>query len=429
MYRMSLPNVLEARVEPGSSIFDLNKAAEQARENLVNSLREYKVESVAQAFDVLREIESASGDVRRADEQIKDSLRDLARDEIVAKSMSLENRITDYAETRESEEPLPPDIESAETALTSAAEAYSTVNDKWGEIRATELQARERLESLRIATEHIRVTLETKKHEIERLGEELNDAEKTVALEKLRSDHERLNKLAEDAGSALDKLETELEQHDPDRVKALCESSEAALENGRKSRQDLITERSGVEGRLEANREQGLAEEQGLLEAELSSAQAERKRNIESAEAARLLYETLERHRDEARRAYVAPLKSRIDKLGKVVFGPDFEVTLSNELTIESRTLQGITIPYSGFSGGAKEQMGLLVRIAAAMTVSEESGVPLILDDTLGYSDPDRIKTMCAMLTQAGRNCQIIILTCTPDRFRGIGGAEFLRMA
>jgi uncharacterized protein YhaN len=103
-------------------------------------------------------------------------------------------------------------------------------------------------------------------------------------------------------------------------------------------------------------------------------------------------------------------------------------VTLADDLAIESRTLDGQTIPFDSLSKGAQEQLGLLSRLAVAMIVSEDEGVPLILDDTLGYSDPDRMQMMAATIGRAAESCQIIILTCSPDRFRGIPGATVERL-
>ena len=77
---------------------------------------------------------------------------------------------------------------------------------------------------------------------------------------------------------------------------------------------------------------------------------------------------------------------------------------------------------------GAQEQLSLLSRVACALTVDPADGAPLIFDDTLGNSDPDRLEAMGAMLAQAGEQCQMIVLTCTPDRFRHIGGATMISL-
>ena len=50
------------------------------------------------------------------------------------------------------------------------------------------------------------------------------------------------------------------------------------------------------------------------------------------ANAASLLYLTMRDERDKSRRAYVAPLKEKIEKLGKLVFSNSFEVDLTEDL-------------------------------------------------------------------------------------------------
>ena len=80
-------------------------------------------------------------------------------------------------------------------------------------------------------------------------------------------------------------------------------------------------------------------------------------------------------------------------------------------------------------SAGAQEQLGILARLAAARLVAQEEGVPLILDDTLGYADPARLATMGAALALAGRDTQIIVLTCSPDRYQQVGSADVVRLA
>ena len=141
------------------------------------------------------------------------------------------------------------------------------------------------------------------------------------------------------------------------------------------------------------------------------------------ADAARLLYDTLAAKRDAARRAYVRPLREKIVALGALIFGGGFEVELSEDLAITSRTLDGRTVPYASLSGGAREQLDLVTRLAAAMIVADEDGVPLLLDDALGYSDAGRLQSLGAVLSEAGRHCQIIVLTCVPDRYRHVAGA------
>jgi uncharacterized protein YhaN len=134
------------------------------------------------------------------------------------------------------------------------------------------------------------------------------------------------------------------------------------------------------------------------------------------------------RHRDLAQRRYVAPFTQRIERLGRVVFGPDLRIGITPDLVIESRTLGGRTVPFDSLSAGAREQLALLGRLACAQLVSGDEGAPVILDDTLGYSDPERLARLGAVLGAVGSSAQVIVLTCQPDRFASVGGAKVVRL-
>ena len=65
----------------------------------------------------------------------------------------------------------------------------------------------------------------------------------------------------------------------------------------------------------------------------------------------------MRQERDDARRAYVAPLKQRIEQLGRLVFDETFQVELDDNLQITARTRDGVTVPFESLSGGTKEQL------------------------------------------------------------------------
>ncbi len=62
------------------------------------------------------------------------------------------------------------------------------------------------------------------------------------------------------------------------------------------------------------------------------------------------------------------------------------------------------------------------------MIVAEEGGMPLIMDDALGYSDPERFRLIGAVLAKAAKECQIVILTCVPERYANIGEATIVSL-
>ena len=171
---------------------------------------------------------------------------------------------------------------------------------------------------------------------------------------------------------------------------------------------------------------------QGQLDeaqAELERARAEHTRIGERAEAAQLLRSTMIRHRDNTRQRYVQPYRAELERLGREVFGSSFEVEVDTELTIQTRTLHGRTVPYDSLSGGAREQLGILARLAGAALVAKEDTVPVIIDDALGFSDPDRLVKMGAVLNTVGDRGQVIVLTCTPGRYDGVADAAVIELS
>jgi uncharacterized protein YhaN len=142
------------------------------------------------------------------------------------------------------------------------------------------------------------------------------------------------------------------------------------------------------------------------------------------------LRDTLERHRAQARLRYAAPLRDRIEALGRVVHGPSFGVGLGADLEVEARTVDGVRLPVTSLSTGAREQLATLVRLAiAGLTATDGSGVPVVLADALGWSDPGRLQAMGALLARAGATGQVILLTSAPDRYVGtVPGARVVRI-
>ncbi|MGH3970961.1 MAG: ATP-binding protein, partial [Mycobacterium sp.] len=147
------------------------------------------------------------------------------------------------------------------------------------------------------------------------------------------------------------------------------------------------------------------------------------------ARAAQLLRSVMARHRDSTRLRYVEPFRTELQRLGRPVFGPSFEVDVDTDLCIRSRTLDGCTVPYESLSGGAKEQLGILTRLAGAALVAKEDTVPVLIDDALGFTDPDRLAKMGEVFDTLGADGQLIVLTCTPARYDGVKGAHRIELS
>lgn len=210
----------------------------------------------------------------------------------------------------------------------------------------------------------------------------------------------------------------------------LADAPPELLENARASRSALRDEEREAAnvvatalGRVNVIGDQGRLGGVSAADRELREAERENDALWRRARAADLLHRTLTARRSEAMRAYQEPFHRAVVDLGSLVYGREFDVRLGDDLTIQARRLGDVTVDYDGLSGGAREQLAVIVRIACARLVGE-SGVPVFLDDTMGYTDPTRRLTMGAVIAAAASTSQVVVLTCDRARFAGIGGAQ-----
>lgn len=93
---------------------------------------------------------------------------------------------------------------------------------------------------------------------------------------------------------------------------------------------------------------------------------------------------------------------------------PGSEVWLGEDLDLAGLRGSDVEEPFGDLSGGAREQLSLLVRIGLAEVLGTEQSWPLVLDDALVNTDPERIRRVQRLLCQASRRMQILLLTCSP---------------
>jgi len=248
-----------------------------------------------------------------------------------------------------------------------------------------------------------------------------SDEEVARAAEEAKADAAGKQQAAETAGE-------ELRRADSEGVRNRAQSVDAAVLKARSELGAIQTSLTESATRVEIAANKGIYDLLGAAERDVDSKTGELVSFERRASAAKLLLEALSLRRAEAQRVYLGPLRDQIEQLGRLLHGPTFKVALAQDLSIVSRELNGIPIPFDLLSTGASEQLGIIVRLAAAMLVGKNGqGVPVIIDDALGFSDPERLKAMGAVLDQAGKECQILILTCYPERYGAVGSAEVVR--
>ena len=85
------------------------------------------------------------------------------------------------------------------------------------------------------------------------------------------------------------------------------------------------------------------------------------------------------------------------------------------------------TFTFDSLSGGAREQVAAAVRLATAeiLAASHNGCLPIVFDDAFAYADDNRIQSLQTMLDlAAARGLQVLVLTCTPAGYIGLGARE-----
>lgn len=87
--------------------------------------------------------------------------------------------------------------------------------------------------------------------------------------------------------------------------------------------------------------------------------------------------------------------------------------------------LDGYVSP-DALSGGEGEQLHLATRLALAWVLASKSRQLVVLDDVLTASDSARVARALDLLEEITTRLQVLILTCHPERYRGLKKAAFL---
>ncbi|MGB0732033.1 MAG: hypothetical protein ACPGRF_07655, partial [Miltoncostaeaceae bacterium] len=255
----------------------------------------------------------------------------------------------------------------------------------------------------------------------------LDDARAVTADEVIAEGVRDAEAAAAAAAGARDDARAAMHADEPDAVQARLANARDAVDRLIRERSEMEVQAARMLGEIASAGEEGRADRLDRARTARDDAQAALAAAERRATAADLLFDVVTRHR----RAYVAPFRAAVEHLGRLVFGPGvmFEVDHAT-LQVISRSADGATVPVDALSGGAREQLAVIGRLAAASLVSDDAhgGAPVIIDDALGYSDPERLEGLGAALSEAGRRSQVIVLTCMPERYSRIGSARTIRL-
>lgn len=135
------------------------------------------------------------------------------------------------------------------------------------------------------------------------------------------------------------------------------------------------------------------------------------------------LRDALATARSQARETYLLPVMNELRPLLGLLFD-DVSITFDEKTLLPDRIMRnGQEEDVERLSGGMREQLSVLTRLAFARLLAKNGGpAPVILDDALVYSDDDRIERMFDALHRQAREQQIIVFSCRQRAFQKLGG-------
>lgn len=427
--RVDVLGLLHLEVQGGGTAADLARRAADAQEALREALAACRSATLEDARDVNRRLARLQGQREDLGHSLEEALAADTPDLIAGRIEQLESLVNAYWAERSEEPPRPADLQQAQAALDETRATFTArtaAKEKAGDSLTRVVTAKATADEKASVYGSQRTAAEAA---AARAEEDLALARQEVADGELeRAPLEALAALTEITGT-LAREEQAVRERNPDRVTATYLNAQQRLGRLRAELEQLRQSIAHSEGYLEKVTLEGVG-----LEEKLASAREDAQRTAAAlaaeerrARAADLLYRTLDRHLETALRAYREPYRQEVEHLGRLVFGSDFAVDLGDDLGIDARTLHGSTLSVGQLSSGAKEQLGVIGRLACARLVSGE-GVPVVLDDAFSYSDPQRLTGLCLALDRAGATGQVVLLTCDPGRYRNLGDAKVLRL-
>ena len=293
-----------------------------------------------------------------------------------------------------------------------AAKAHA---DTIGAQRADAAQARLVAQEQHAAAERERDSLKARLDATDRRSRQLEAGRQLLAV---RAEQDALN-------ASIAARTQSIEGTQPDILKQSVERFRRSADLAWRLHQERESQITRLTGNLEEAGAQGFEEARAALAVRLEAARRRQRELDLRARALYLLLDRLEASRRERTRQLRAPLQARIDHYIRLLF-PKAALEIGDDL------LPGLLtrpVPQGEESGavselshGAREQMGVLTRLAYA-DLLQEAGRPtlLILDDALVHSDVQRLDRMKRVLFDAAQRHQVLLFTCHPAAWRDMG--------
>lgn len=424
--RFTIPDVGEFRVAGPSGDFEqLRTAWETAEEKFRELTAGWGTADVAVLEARCQEADELDRDLAglrfKLQTLLGDESAESLREQLARAAAVVREALEDQSAWRET----PPDA-------TSLGEAAETLDRSYHQqLRDAESASQRGHDALRQAVEK----RDAASAEIHRLEESATGLARR--LDRLRQDglddDQRKRKLTEIAMNRdveqgkLAQVREQIRGFGEDPAKALV-VIESRMESIRSDAADAAQRLSNESGRLEQLGSEAPYSELARVEEEIVGLETEIGRQREEIAATKLLYETLAEQRQAVMRSVLRPISQRASRILQRITGPRFEEVHFDETLLPSGVAHEHAddpVLLSHISGGEQEQVHFAVRMALADAAFRDGRQLVVLDDVFTYTDASRLSRIAMILDEIADRFQIVLLTCHPERYRGLPSATF----
>lgn len=427
--RLTLPGLGVLTVRPGIAdseagrLADLMAASLSARQVCLDRLG---VDSLAAARNRQRQARERSDEVTLLDQRLAvlaPQGLEVLRERVATLEAEVQNSFAQ--EARRSDTLAQTETEAVVT-LDQAREALGAAARKVAEARrsVSELRPRQHLAQQAVIaaeTEAAALTAEMEALNVQ-LGE-ASEREATVLRLSAQAEVDQGDWLIADA--RMQALESE--PLDLEAAEASLSRTRSVIDGVEAEKAALAQTLAELTGRIGAQSEHAVEETlQETLE-KLREADAQVVRYTHQVAVLDRLRAALNAARTNAREQYFEPVLGELRPLLGLLFD-DANVVFDDETLMPSLLRRnGLDEPIPVLSGGMREQLTILTRLAFARLLAKQGRpAPLILDDALVYSDDDRIEKMFDALHRQARDQQIIVFSCRQRAFSQLGGNRLI---
>jgi recombinational DNA repair ATPase RecF len=421
---LTIDNLVRIRITPGNAERDQRAKLVTPLEGFAKLCAEYGVTGIDDARAQLARYRDLQLELTGARATVETALDGEGIDSVDERLAALRARTEQYRAARTG--PLPEDLDAAEDILATANDAQKharSAAEQAGVVADTHRNAANKADTNAQVARQRAADADARARQ---LAAKLTEARESAGDEALLARRQQTAQVCADTDQA---WKSAAEAFDPDQLADIA----LRLDNERAAAKRRDTEIRECENQL-AGLAAGLASDRDARErldeasAQLADATRDHDRVRTRAAAAKRLYTTLDARREAAKLAYVEPFRKKLEQFARIVFGEQLTLVVDRNLTVTHRILGGAKVEYRYLSGGAREQIALCARLACAALVDPDDGVPVVIDDALGFTDPDRLHRIGAVFSATENRSQVIVLTCTPDRYKGIGVAKVLQL-